>query len=81
MRIEEIASTGGVRKVIYADEGMIATNGVNYGSIITLAEGVDVDGYYEITEEEYNALFNTDESESATDEDYQNALKEFGVQI
>ena len=44
------------RKVIYASEGTILTNGEIYGKQIHLAEGVSEDSFYEITEEEYNAL-------------------------
>ena len=44
------------RKVIYASEGTILTNGEIYGKQIFLAEGVSEDGFYEISEEEYNAL-------------------------
>lgn len=41
---------------LYADEGMILTNGENYGRIIYLAEGEDKDKYREITETEYEKL-------------------------
>jgi hypothetical protein len=44
------------RKVIYASEGKILTNGEIYGKQIHLAEGVSEDSFYEISEEEYNAL-------------------------
>jgi hypothetical protein len=44
------------RKVIYASEGKILTNGEIYGKQIFLAEGVSEDSFYEISEEEYNAL-------------------------
>lgn len=38
---------------IRADEGKWLTDGENYGKIISLAEGVSVDNYYEISDEEY----------------------------
>ncbi len=41
---------------IRADEGMWLTDGENYGKTISLAEGVSVDDYYEITNEEYEAI-------------------------
>lgn len=67
-----------MRDYIEASEGMILTDGVTYGKKIFLAEGVDKTAFYEITEEEYNEIFNTDE---ATEEDYQNSLKELGVKL
>lgn len=41
---------------IRADKGKWLTDGENYGKTISLAEGVSVDDYYEITEAEYTAL-------------------------
>lgn len=41
------------RMIIYADDGMILTNGEIYGKQILLANGMDIDSFYEITEEEY----------------------------
>lgn len=41
-------------EMLIAREGMIYTNGTDYGTTISLAEGVDVSEYYEITFEEYN---------------------------
>ncbi len=38
---------------IRADEGKWLTDGENYGKTIDLGEGVSVDNYTEITEEEY----------------------------
>lgn len=43
------------RTTLYADDGMILTNGEEYGRIIHLAVGADPSMYYEITEEEYKA--------------------------
>ena len=45
-----------IRKVIYADEGKVLTNGEIYGKQIFLAEDMDETAFYEITDEEYNAL-------------------------
>lgn len=42
-----------IRKVIYAEDGKILTNGEIYGKQIFLAEGVSEGDFYEITEEEY----------------------------
>lgn len=46
-----------VRKVIYAEEGKILTDGTLYGTQIFLADGVSEDNFYEITQEEYEKLF------------------------
>ncbi len=48
------------RTTLYAEEGMILTNGVDYGRIIHLAVDADASAYYEITEEEYNAAMAED---------------------
>ena len=44
------------RKIIYADEGKILTNGEIYGKQIFLAEGVSEADFYEITEAEYEKI-------------------------
>lgn len=44
------------RKVIYADEGKVLTDGEIYGKQIFLAEGVSEDSFHEITDEEYQAI-------------------------
>ena len=67
-----------MRKVIEASEGHILTNGEVFGRIIYLAEGESGEDFYEITDEEYNAL---QEAEEATAEDYQAALRSLGVNI
>ena len=41
---------------IRADEGMWLTDGENYGKTMSLADGVTVDCYYEITNEEYEII-------------------------
>jgi hypothetical protein len=49
------------RKILYADEGKILTNGEIYGKQIFLAEGVSEADFYEITEGEYARLINEKE--------------------
>lgn len=41
---------------IFADEGKILTDGENFGTTISLAEGESVDKYTEITKEEYEEI-------------------------
>lgn len=45
-----------MRITIRADEGKRLTDGENYGKTMSLAEGVTVDNYYEITNEEYEVI-------------------------
>ena len=44
------------RTIIYADEGMILTDGETYGKQIFLSDGTPADDFYEITDEEYAAI-------------------------
>ena len=39
-----------------ASEGMVLTDGENYGKEVFLAEGADADEWHEITQEEYDEL-------------------------
>ena len=65
------------RVILTADDGMVLTNGTDYGKVIYLAEGADPSVYYQITEEQYNAMM---ESELAEDADYEAALARLGVE-
>ena len=42
--------------LILADDGKFLTNGVDYGTTISLADGVSDKDYYEITQEEYDQI-------------------------
>lgn len=63
-----------------ATEGMILTNGEIYGRFVFLGTGDSPDNWYEITEAEYEAKM-AEETEDATEADYQAALREMGVNV
>ena len=44
------------RITLYADEGMMLTNGETYGKQVTLAVGSSGDNWHEITVEEYEKI-------------------------
>lgn len=48
---------------LFADEGKILTNGVDYGTTISLAENADASQYYEITIEEYENILKEQEEQ------------------
>ena len=66
------------RIVLYADPGMVYTDGTHYGLVIYLAEGADPAAYYQITEAEYNARMEGEPNEAGV-ADYQAALARLGV--
>lgn len=41
---------------IRADKGKWLTDGENYGKTISLGDGVSIDNYYEVTNEEYETI-------------------------
>ena len=51
------------RTTIYAEEGMILTDGENFGRIVHLAVGADASAWHEITNEEYKAILKAKEEE------------------
>jgi len=44
------------RITLYADDGMILTNGEHFGKIVHLEVGADANAWHEITREEYEKL-------------------------
>lgn len=44
------------RIVLTADDGMVLTDGTNYGRSVYLAQGVDLAAYHQITQAEYEAV-------------------------
>lgn len=53
-----------MRKVIYANDGKILTNGEIYGKVLYLADGVKETDFYEITQAEYEAILAEQDQES-----------------
>lgn len=51
------------RITLYADDGMILTDGEHYGKIVHLAADADASGWHEITEAEYERIIAETESE------------------
>jgi len=48
---------------LYADEGMILTDGENYGTTMQLAEGRTADGIKEISMEKYEEILTSETEE------------------
>lgn len=71
------------RIILTASDGMYYTNGISGGEIIYLAEGETADGWYEIPKDEFIASIEMETfngtGDGVSEQDYQNALKEFGV--
>lgn len=57
------------RKVLYADENMMLTNGEVYGSVIYLAENDDGADFYEITQEQYDEMLRKEAEEHGVIQD------------
>lgn len=67
---------------IRADAGYVYTDGKgSYSDISWVVPGEDTDAWYQISRSEYEKMTNASEEEQATEEDYQNALRELGVKI
>jgi hypothetical protein len=55
------------RTKLTAGEGMVLTNGTNYGTVIFLAEGESAYDYREITKSEYEAILDEQAKENMPD--------------
>lgn len=64
--------------VLTADDGMMLTDNLSFGFVVRLGKEADENAWYEITAEEANKRMNSDD---ATEEDYQSALRELGVRL
>ena len=51
------------RQILYAEDGMVLTDGNVYGKVIYLAEGADVSAFREITDNAYAAMLQEQEEE------------------
>ena len=49
------------RITLYAEDGMVLTDGVHYGTIIHLSVGADASKWHEITEAEYQEVLKAQE--------------------
>lgn len=47
------------RQILYAEEGMVLTDGVIYGTVIYLADGKNASDFWEITKDEYELILKT----------------------
>lgn len=51
------------RITLYAEDGMVLTDGVHFGTVFHLAVGSDAENYHEITREEYERILAEREQE------------------
>lgn len=68
--------------VLLADEGMMLTDNSSFGTTVRLGKDDDGAKWYEITAEEAEKRMNDEPTEDdATEDDYQAALREMGVNV
>lgn len=52
-----------VREVIYADKGNVLTNGELYGTPIFIGDGMNINDFHEISNEEYQQILSENSDE------------------
>lgn len=68
--------------VLLADEGMMLTDNSSFGTTVRLGKDDDGSKWYEITAEEAEKRMNDEPTDDdATEDDYQAALREMGVNV
>ena len=67
--------------VLLADDGMMMTDDSSFGTTVRLGKNDNGSTWYEITAEEAEKRMNEETSEEATEADYQDALREMGVDV
>lgn len=69
------------KNVLFADDGMVLTDGTSFGKIVYLGKEADKAKWHEITEAEAERLQNieTPTEDEATEADYIEALEDLGV--
>lgn len=50
-----------MKNILYAKDGCVLTNGVDFARVVFLADGTPRDSYYEISEKEYEDLIREEE--------------------
>ena len=70
------------RVILKASDGMVYTDGLSGGKTVYLGEGQSADGWQEVPEQVFYAAVERGETlTDATQADYENALREFGVKL
>ena len=66
--------------ILIAKDGFVYSNGETYSNVIRLGVNDSADNWHEVPEEEVQ-IVEEPQDETATEEDYINALAEFGVSL
>ena len=66
--------------ILIAKDGFVYSNGETYSNVIRLGVNDSADNWHEVPEKEVQ-IMEESQDDTATEEDYQNALAEFGVSL